>query len=212
MEAANCSLRVKRPLLDPRFEGYKLSLEPLPCYQLELDAGGIGGSLSHAVPFRVGCHRRDPLSLWLARRGGLSLDASCGAARLHLERPYPESGTHAGTRGYPFTPASEPRDRGPWLAPAAEPGGSPHPRPQLRWRLPFLPQAPFCKRVHQEATPPWKIPSSPFLLTQNHFFGEFFPPHLVSSFKYPGPGTHITTLEVIKGKRFSALSTAYCCY
>ncbi|KAM5137435.1 nudC domain-containing protein 1 isoform 1-T1 [Callospermophilus lateralis] len=36
--AANCSLRVKRPLLDPRFEGYKLSLEPLPCYQLELDA------------------------------------------------------------------------------------------------------------------------------------------------------------------------------
>lgn len=80
MEAANCSLRVKRPLLDPRFEGYKLSLEPLPCYQLELDAGGIGGALSHAVPFRLGCHRRDPLSLWLARRGGLSLDASCGAA------------------------------------------------------------------------------------------------------------------------------------
>ncbi|KAB0400796.1 hypothetical protein E2I00_014958 [Balaenoptera physalus] len=37
--AANCSLRVKRPLLDPCFEGYKLSLEPLPCYQLELDAG-----------------------------------------------------------------------------------------------------------------------------------------------------------------------------
>nr|KAF6405394.1 NudC domain containing 1 [Rousettus aegyptiacus] len=36
--AANCSLRVKRPLLDPRFEGYKLSLEPLPSYQLELDA------------------------------------------------------------------------------------------------------------------------------------------------------------------------------
>lgn len=38
--AANCSLRVKRPLLDPRFESYKLSLEPLPSYQLELDAGG----------------------------------------------------------------------------------------------------------------------------------------------------------------------------
>ncbi|XP_049629843.1 nudC domain-containing protein 1 [Suncus etruscus] len=36
--AANCSLRVKRPLLDPRFEGYKLSLEPLPSYQLELDS------------------------------------------------------------------------------------------------------------------------------------------------------------------------------
>uniref|UniRef100_A0A8B9WIP6 NudC domain-containing protein 1 n=1 Tax=Bos mutus grunniens TaxID=30521 RepID=A0A8B9WIP6_BOSMU len=36
--AANCSLRVKRPLLDPRFESYKLSLEPLPSYQLELDA------------------------------------------------------------------------------------------------------------------------------------------------------------------------------
>lgn len=66
MEAANCSLRVKRPLLDPRFEGYKLSLEPLPCYQLELDAGGIGGTLSHPVPSRLGCHWRNPLSLRLA--------------------------------------------------------------------------------------------------------------------------------------------------
>lgn len=66
MEAANCSLRVKRPLLDPRFEGYKLSLEPLPCYQLELDAGGIGGTLSHLVPSRLGCHWRNPLSLRLS--------------------------------------------------------------------------------------------------------------------------------------------------
>uniref|UniRef100_A0A8C4WK59 NudC domain-containing protein 1 n=1 Tax=Gopherus evgoodei TaxID=1825980 RepID=A0A8C4WK59_9SAUR len=39
MEAvANCSLRVKRQLLDPKFEGYKLSLEPLACYQLGLDS------------------------------------------------------------------------------------------------------------------------------------------------------------------------------
>lgn len=64
MEAANCSLRVKRPLLDPRFEGYKLSLEPLPCYQLELDAGGIGGALLHPVPFRLDGHWRDPMARW----------------------------------------------------------------------------------------------------------------------------------------------------
>ncbi|XP_062987122.1 nudC domain-containing protein 1 [Elgaria multicarinata webbii] len=36
--AANCSLRVKRLLLDPKFEGYKLSLEPLACYQVGLDS------------------------------------------------------------------------------------------------------------------------------------------------------------------------------
>ncbi|OXB80737.1 UNVERIFIED_CONTAM: hypothetical protein H355_013530 [Colinus virginianus] len=36
--AAHCSLEAKRPLLDPKFEGYKLSLEPLACYQLGLDA------------------------------------------------------------------------------------------------------------------------------------------------------------------------------
>ncbi|NWX92406.1 NUDC1 protein, partial [Nothoprocta pentlandii] len=36
--AAQCSLRTKRLLLDARFEGYKLSLEPLACYQLALDA------------------------------------------------------------------------------------------------------------------------------------------------------------------------------
>ncbi|XP_069813295.1 nudC domain-containing protein 1 isoform X1 [Dendropsophus ebraccatus] len=38
MEAANCSLRVNRLLLDPKFESYKLSLDPLPCYGVELDA------------------------------------------------------------------------------------------------------------------------------------------------------------------------------
>ncbi|XP_053323013.1 nudC domain-containing protein 1 [Spea bombifrons] len=38
MEAANCSLRVNRLLLDPKFESYKLSLDPLPCYTVELDA------------------------------------------------------------------------------------------------------------------------------------------------------------------------------
>ncbi|XP_038600737.1 nudC domain-containing protein 1 isoform X1 [Tachyglossus aculeatus] len=36
--AANCSLRVQRPLLNPAFEGYKLALDPLPCYQLDLDS------------------------------------------------------------------------------------------------------------------------------------------------------------------------------
>ncbi|NXA39289.1 NUDC1 protein, partial [Eudromia elegans] len=36
--AAHCSLKAKRLLLDARFEGYKLSLEPLACYQLALDA------------------------------------------------------------------------------------------------------------------------------------------------------------------------------
>ncbi|XP_072266836.1 nudC domain-containing protein 1 [Pyxicephalus adspersus] len=38
MEAANCSLRVNRLLLDPKFESYKLSLDPLPCYGVDLDA------------------------------------------------------------------------------------------------------------------------------------------------------------------------------
>uniref|UniRef100_A0A8D0E7C2 NudC domain-containing protein 1 n=1 Tax=Salvator merianae TaxID=96440 RepID=A0A8D0E7C2_SALMN len=36
--AANCSLHVKRLLLDPKFEGYKLSLGPLACYQVGLDS------------------------------------------------------------------------------------------------------------------------------------------------------------------------------
>lgn len=39
MEAAShCSLRVQRLLLDPKFEGYKLSLEPLACYQVPLES------------------------------------------------------------------------------------------------------------------------------------------------------------------------------
>ncbi|KAM9307512.1 nudC domain-containing protein 1 [Gastrophryne carolinensis] len=38
MAAANYSLRVNRLLLDPKFESYKLSLDPLPCYGVELDA------------------------------------------------------------------------------------------------------------------------------------------------------------------------------
>ncbi|KAJ7425505.1 NudC domain-containing protein 1 [Willisornis vidua] len=40
--AAHCSLQAKRLLLDPKFEGYKLSLEPLACYQLGLDAAEEG--------------------------------------------------------------------------------------------------------------------------------------------------------------------------
>ncbi|XP_040210789.1 nudC domain-containing protein 1 [Rana temporaria] len=38
MAAANCSLRVNRQLLDPKFESYKLSLDPLPCYGVDLEA------------------------------------------------------------------------------------------------------------------------------------------------------------------------------
>ncbi|KAL6460400.1 hypothetical protein MHYP_G00303660 [Metynnis hypsauchen] len=38
MAYANCSLRVDRQLLDPSFESYRLSLDPIPCYNVELDA------------------------------------------------------------------------------------------------------------------------------------------------------------------------------
>ncbi|XP_029447763.1 nudC domain-containing protein 1 [Rhinatrema bivittatum] len=38
MEAANRSLVVDRRLLDPKFESYRLSLDPLPCYKVDLDA------------------------------------------------------------------------------------------------------------------------------------------------------------------------------
>eukprot|EP00062_Callorhinchus_milii_P017061 gi/632969046/ref/XP_007900873.1/ PREDICTED: nudC domain-containing protein 1 [Callorhinchus milii] len=37
VSAANCSLTVNRRLLDPQFESYKLSLDPLPTYNVELD-------------------------------------------------------------------------------------------------------------------------------------------------------------------------------
>uniref|UniRef100_A0A8C6M7A3 Uncharacterized protein n=1 Tax=Nothobranchius furzeri TaxID=105023 RepID=A0A8C6M7A3_NOTFU len=38
MAASNYSLKVNRDLLDPNFESYKLSLDPLPTYKVELDA------------------------------------------------------------------------------------------------------------------------------------------------------------------------------
>uniref|UniRef100_A0A1A8ICT6 NudC domain-containing protein 1 n=1 Tax=Nothobranchius kuhntae TaxID=321403 RepID=A0A1A8ICT6_NOTKU len=38
MAASNYSLKVNRDLLDPNFESYKLSLDPLPTYKIELDA------------------------------------------------------------------------------------------------------------------------------------------------------------------------------
>lgn len=52
--AMNCSLRVKRLLLDAKFEGYKLSLEPLACYQVGLDSrewrgGRAGGSFTRTA-------------------------------------------------------------------------------------------------------------------------------------------------------------------
>ncbi|XP_072906113.1 nudC domain-containing protein 1 [Hemitrygon akajei] len=37
MAAANCSLRVDRRLIDANFDSYRLSLEPLPTYTVELD-------------------------------------------------------------------------------------------------------------------------------------------------------------------------------
>ncbi|XP_072116869.1 nudC domain-containing protein 1 isoform X1 [Mobula birostris] len=37
MAAANCSLRVDRRLIDANFDSYRLSLEPLPTYAVELD-------------------------------------------------------------------------------------------------------------------------------------------------------------------------------
>lgn len=76
--AAHCSLEAKRLLLDPKFEGYKLSLEPLACYQLELDAGEERGRRSGAFPrlgpiSRCGWQRRRrrnpaPLSCWARSR------------------------------------------------------------------------------------------------------------------------------------------------
>ncbi|XP_037650964.1 nudC domain-containing protein 1 [Sebastes umbrosus] len=38
MAASNCSLRVNRELLDPKFESYRLSLDAIPTYTVELDA------------------------------------------------------------------------------------------------------------------------------------------------------------------------------
>ncbi|XP_056154660.1 nudC domain-containing protein 1 [Lampris incognitus] len=38
MAASNYSLKVKRELLDPNFESYRLSLDPIPIYTVELDA------------------------------------------------------------------------------------------------------------------------------------------------------------------------------
>lgn len=39
MASSNYSLQVNRELLDPKFESYRLSLDPLPTYTIELDAG-----------------------------------------------------------------------------------------------------------------------------------------------------------------------------
>lgn len=39
MAASNYSLKVNRQLLDPNFESYRLSLDPIPTYTIELDAG-----------------------------------------------------------------------------------------------------------------------------------------------------------------------------
>lgn len=68
--AAHCSLQAKRLLLDPKFEGYKLSLEPLACYQLELDAGEEWGGAARCGG--AGEPTGLPFALW---PGG----SSCGA-------------------------------------------------------------------------------------------------------------------------------------
>lgn len=39
MAASNYSLKVNRDLLDPNFESYRLSLDPIPTYSVQLDAG-----------------------------------------------------------------------------------------------------------------------------------------------------------------------------
>lgn len=39
MALPNCSLKVKRELLDPSFESYRLSLDSIPVYNVQLDAG-----------------------------------------------------------------------------------------------------------------------------------------------------------------------------
>ncbi len=39
MALPNCSLKVNRELLDPSFESYRLSLDSVPTYNVELDAG-----------------------------------------------------------------------------------------------------------------------------------------------------------------------------
>ncbi|KAF7691271.1 nudC domain-containing protein 1 [Silurus meridionalis] len=39
MAYPNCSLKVNKDLLDPSFESYILSLDSIPCYNVELDAG-----------------------------------------------------------------------------------------------------------------------------------------------------------------------------
>ncbi|KAF5901268.1 nudC domain-containing protein 1 isoform X1, partial [Clarias magur] len=38
MAFPNCSLKVNRELLDPNFDSYRLSLDAIPCYNVELDA------------------------------------------------------------------------------------------------------------------------------------------------------------------------------
>lgn len=39
MDSAVAELRPNRSLLDPKFDGYKLSLEQLPVYEIRLDNG-----------------------------------------------------------------------------------------------------------------------------------------------------------------------------
>lgn len=39
MCAAQYSLKVNRDLLNPKFESYRLSLDAIPTYNVELDAG-----------------------------------------------------------------------------------------------------------------------------------------------------------------------------
>lgn len=39
MPAAQYSLKVNRDLLNPQFESYRLSLDAIPTYNVELDAG-----------------------------------------------------------------------------------------------------------------------------------------------------------------------------
>lgn len=48
MTTSNYTLKVNRELLDPNFESYRLSLDVIPTYNVELDAGKLEVSLKFA--------------------------------------------------------------------------------------------------------------------------------------------------------------------
>ena len=130
--AANCSLRVKRPLLDPRFEGYKLSLEPLPSYQLELDAGG---KRRHPLTF---CSVPLSVSFGATRRAFSSFLTSASQATvafLTLKQSWGSPWLSSENDAHPRPPREPPSSgsgvAGPWVPWALLLGLLPRPRPPI---------------------------------------------------------------------------------